>query len=52
MIAASIYTAERTSFQATDVQQGDYGYSYVLAWVAFPMTLMSGLMYLVLRKRK
>ncbi|KAG7335352.1 hypothetical protein KOW79_001948 [Hemibagrus wyckioides] len=52
MIAASIYTAERTGFQDKRVQQGDYGYSYVLAWVAFPMTLISGLMYLVLRKRK
>ncbi|XP_060757077.1 epithelial membrane protein 2 [Neoarius graeffei] len=52
MIAASIYTAERTSFQDSSVHMGNYGYSFVLAWVAFPMTFISGLMYLVLRKRK
>ncbi|KAL7861328.1 hypothetical protein AOLI_G00176770 [Acnodon oligacanthus] len=52
MIGASIYTAERASFQAKDVQSGEYGYAFVVAWVAFPMTLVSGLMYLVLRKRK
>ncbi|XP_072549463.1 epithelial membrane protein 2 [Salminus brasiliensis] len=52
MIGASIYTAERTSFQPKDVQTGEYGYSFVVAWVAFPMTLISGMMYLVLRKRK
>ncbi|XP_060748309.1 epithelial membrane protein 2 [Tachysurus vachellii] len=52
MIAGSLYTAGRTTFQAKSVQQGDYGYSFVLAWVAFPMTFISGLMYLVLRKRK
>ncbi|XP_053370559.1 epithelial membrane protein 2 [Clarias gariepinus] len=52
MIAASIYTAQRESFQTEGLQEGNYGYSYVLAWVAFPMTFISGLMYLVLRKRK
>ncbi|MCI4385468.1 hypothetical protein PGIGA_G00050820 [Pangasianodon gigas] len=52
MIAASVYTAQRTSFQSSNVQNGNYGYSFVLAWVAFPMTCISGLMYLVLRKRK
>ncbi|XP_072224259.1 epithelial membrane protein 2 [Leuresthes tenuis] len=52
MIAASIYTAENKSFHVTSLQQGSYGSSYVLAWVSFPMTLISGLMYLVLRKRK
>lgn len=52
MVAASVYTAERTGFQIRAVQEGNYGYSFVLAWVAFPMTFISGLMYLVLRKRK
>ncbi|XP_029912753.1 peripheral myelin protein 22a [Myripristis murdjan] len=36
--------------------QGDssasYGYAYVLAWVAFPLCLISGLIYIVLRKRE
>uniref|UniRef100_A0A3P9KP68 Epithelial membrane protein 2 n=1 Tax=Oryzias latipes TaxID=8090 RepID=A0A3P9KP68_ORYLA len=52
MIAASIYTAQNKSFHVTSLQQGSYGSSYILAWVSFPMTLFSGLMYLVLRKRK
>lgn len=52
LIASAVYTAQRTSFQQQGVQAGDYGYAYVVAWVAFPMTLASGLMYLVLRKRK
>ncbi|KAI4891134.1 hypothetical protein NFI96_024130, partial [Prochilodus magdalenae] len=52
MIAASIYTAERANFQAKEVKTGEYGYAFVVAWVAFPMTFISGLMYLVLRKRK
>jgi len=52
MIAASIYTAERDSFHVDSIKKGSYGASYILAWVSFPMTLISGLMYLVLRKRK
>ncbi|XP_051571562.1 epithelial membrane protein 2-like [Myxocyprinus asiaticus] len=52
MTAASIYTAEHLNFKSGEFKNGDYGYAFVLAWVAFPMTLMSGLMYLVLRKRK
>lgn len=52
MIAASIYTAEHKSFHVPSLQQGSFGSSFVLAWISFPMTLISGLMYLVLRKRK
>lgn len=52
MIAASIYTAENKSFHKGDLQEGSFGSSYVVAWISFPMTLISGLMYLVLRKRK
>ncbi|KAM6904486.1 epithelial membrane protein 2 [Xenentodon cancila] len=52
MIAASIYTAQHWSFHEKSVRRGSYGSSYILAWVSFPMTLISGLMYLVLRKRK
>ncbi|XP_036069222.1 epithelial membrane protein 2 isoform X1 [Oryzias melastigma] len=52
MIAASIYTAQNKSFHVTSLHQGSYGSSYILAWVSFPMTFFSGLMYLVLRKRK
>ncbi|KAM9346583.1 epithelial membrane protein 2 [Symphorus nematophorus] len=52
MIAASMYTAQHKSFHVASLQEGSYGSSYVLAWISFPMTLISGLMYLVLRKRK
>lgn len=52
MIAASIYTAEKKSFHVASLRDGSYGSSYILAWVSFPTTLISGLMYLVLRKRK
>uniref|UniRef100_UPI0037E81347 epithelial membrane protein 2 n=1 Tax=Semicossyphus pulcher TaxID=241346 RepID=UPI0037E81347 len=52
MIAASLYTAQKQSFHVASLRDGSYGSSFVLAWVSFPMTLISGLMYLVLRKRK
>ncbi|KAM9392757.1 epithelial membrane protein 2 [Pholidichthys leucotaenia] len=52
LIAVSIYTAEKDSFHVASLRDGSYGSSYILAWVSFPMTLISGLMYLVLRKRK
>lgn len=52
MIAASVYTAQNKSFHVASLQEGSYGSSYVLAWISFPMTFISGLMYLVLRKRK
>lgn len=29
-----------------------FGYAYVLAWVAFPLCLISGLIYIILRKRE
>ncbi|XP_013862382.1 epithelial membrane protein 2 [Austrofundulus limnaeus] len=52
LIAASIYTAENKSFHEPRLRKGTFGSSYILAWICFPMTLVSGLMYLVLRKRK
>ncbi|XP_060642753.2 epithelial membrane protein 2 [Anolis sagrei] len=58
MIAASIYTDRReeihkgNSFGFFEVTSGEYGYSYILAWVAFAFTFLSGIMYLILRKRK
>ncbi|XP_037545460.1 epithelial membrane protein 2 [Nematolebias whitei] len=51
LIAASIYTAENKSFHETTLQKGSFGSSYILAWISFPTTLISGLMYLILRKR-
>ncbi|XP_020789135.1 peripheral myelin protein 22a [Boleophthalmus pectinirostris] len=47
MCAAIIYTAMKP-----DDQNMTYGYAYVLAWVAFPLSLVSGLIYIVLRKKE
>uniref|UniRef100_A0A2K5EWX5 Epithelial membrane protein 2 n=1 Tax=Aotus nancymaae TaxID=37293 RepID=A0A2K5EWX5_AOTNA len=58
MIAASIYTDRREDIHKKNTEfynlteGGSYGYSYILAWVAFACTFISGLMYLILRKRK
>ncbi|XP_067830701.1 epithelial membrane protein 2-like [Heptranchias perlo] len=46
--AASIYTVH---FHHDD-QTGWYGSSYVLAWICFPLTLGSSIMYIILRKRE
>ncbi|XP_045689702.1 epithelial membrane protein 2 [Phyllostomus hastatus] len=58
MIAASIYTDRREELHKgnyhlySQTSDGSYGYSFILAWVAFAFTFISGLMYLILRKRK
>uniref|UniRef100_A0A452IY43 Epithelial membrane protein 2 n=1 Tax=Gopherus agassizii TaxID=38772 RepID=A0A452IY43_9SAUR len=57
MIAASIYTNRHEDLHKSygymfDIHSGQYGYSFILAWIAFAFTLISGIMYLVLRKRK
>ncbi|XP_074052488.1 epithelial membrane protein 2 [Macrotis lagotis] len=57
MIAASIYTNQHGVVHENyalyqEVNNGNYGYSFILAWVAFAFTLISGIMYLILRKRK
>nr|XP_020466117.1 peripheral myelin protein 22-like [Monopterus albus] len=45
MCAAIIYTV-----MSPDGTQ--FGYAYVLAWVAFPLCLISGLIYIILRKKE
>ncbi|XP_052052333.1 epithelial membrane protein 2 [Apodemus sylvaticus] len=57
MIGASIYTDRRQDFHNHSglydfVKEGSYGYSFILAWVAFAFTFVSGFMYMILRKRK
>ncbi|XP_062956949.1 epithelial membrane protein 2 [Cynocephalus volans] len=58
MIAASIYTDRRGDLHRNNKEwysltsEGRYGYSFILAWVAFAFTFISGIMYLILRKRK
>lgn len=49
MSAAIIYTVMSSDWvPPTD----SFGYCYILAWVAFPLALISGLIYVILRKRE
>lgn len=48
MCAAIIYTV----MNPENDPKTQYGYAYVLAWVAFPLSLISGLIYIVLRKKE
>ncbi|XP_041033463.1 peripheral myelin protein 22-like [Carcharodon carcharias] len=48
MTAASVYTVH---FHHNDQSNG-YGSSYILAWICFPLTLLSSIMYVILRKRE
>ncbi|XP_034750133.1 peripheral myelin protein 22a [Etheostoma cragini] len=50
MCGAIIYTV--MNHNADNVNSTQYGYAYVLAWVAFPLCLISGLIYIVLRKKE
>ncbi|CAG06584.1 unnamed protein product, partial [Tetraodon nigroviridis] len=49
MSGAIIYTVMSPEWVP---QINTYGYSYILAWVAFPLALISGLIYVILRKRE
>ncbi|XP_054891519.1 epithelial membrane protein 2-like [Poeciliopsis prolifica] len=48
MIAASIYT-DRFHFDQHNL--GNYGHSFILAWIAFGLTFISSIVYFVLRKK-
>ncbi|XP_029945673.1 peripheral myelin protein 22-like [Salarias fasciatus] len=48
MCGAIIYTV----MSPDDPSITQFGYAYVLAWVAFPLCLISGLIYIVLRKKE
>ncbi|XP_056101421.1 peripheral myelin protein 22b [Rhinichthys klamathensis goyatoka] len=49
MSGAIIYTVMNTTWITGPVS---YGFSYILAWVAFPLAFISGLIYVILRKRE
>ncbi|KAJ8254114.1 hypothetical protein COCON_G00207260 [Conger conger] len=47
MSAAAVYTVQSSDW----VQEREgFGFSYILAWMAFPLALLSGLVYMILRK--
>lgn len=53
MIAAAIYSSMHDKFHPKmDIKDGTFGYSFILAWIAFAFTLINSIMYLILRKRK
>ncbi|KAJ8384730.1 hypothetical protein AAFF_G00199360 [Aldrovandia affinis] len=47
MSAATVYTLQRPDWSQ---ESEAFGFSYVLAWAAFPLALLSGLVYVFLRK--
>ncbi|XP_051994359.1 peripheral myelin protein 22-like [Xyrauchen texanus] len=49
MSGAIIYTVMSPGWKN---DSNTYGYAFVLAWLAFPLTLISGLIYIILRKKE
>ncbi|KTF82488.1 hypothetical protein cypCar_00015329 [Cyprinus carpio] len=49
MSGAIIYTVMNSEWVH---ESESYGFSYILAWVAFPLAFISGLIYVILRKRE
>ncbi|XP_018408463.1 PREDICTED: epithelial membrane protein 3 [Nanorana parkeri] len=49
---AVIYASHVTEFNEDKPQGGHFGHCFVLAWVVFPLSLASGIMYIHLRKRE
>lgn len=50
MSAAVIYTVKHSEWHFN--VENSYGFAYMLAWVAFPLALLSGIVYVILRKRE
>ncbi|KAM5274859.1 peripheral myelin protein 22 isoform 3-T3 [Ctenodactylus gundi] len=50
MSAAAIYTVRHSEWHSNS--DYSYGFAYILAWVAFPLALLSGVVYVILRKRE
>jgi hypothetical protein len=48
MYGAIIYTVMSPDGE----EDAAFGFAYILAWVSFPLCLVSGLIYIVLRKRE
>lgn len=51
MSAAAIYTVRHSEWHGSNTDYS-YGFAYILAWVAFPLALLSGIIYVILRKRE
>lgn len=49
---ALIYAIHVEEILARHPSGGSFGYCFALAWVAFPLALVSGIVYIHLRKRE
>lgn len=49
---ALIYAIHAREILAERPPGGSFGYCFALAWVAFPLSLASGIIYIHLRKRE
>ncbi|XP_063798844.1 epithelial membrane protein 3 [Pseudophryne corroboree] len=48
---AVIYAIHVKEFNKTKGEGGSFGHCFILAWIAFPLSMLSGIMYIHLRKR-
>ncbi|NP_001264000.1 peripheral myelin protein 22 [Gallus gallus] len=51
MSGAAIFTVRHTDWHEAS-ENTSYGFAYILAWLAFPLALASGIIYVILRKRE
>ncbi|XP_042308796.1 peripheral myelin protein 22 [Sceloporus undulatus] len=51
MSGAAIYTVRHPEWH-THLENTSYGFTYFLSWVAFPLAVISGVIYVILRKRE
>jgi hypothetical protein len=49
---ALIYAIHAEEILDKHPRGGSFGYCFALAWVAFPLALVSGIIYIHLRKRE
>uniref|UniRef100_A0A803W952 Peripheral myelin protein 22 n=1 Tax=Ficedula albicollis TaxID=59894 RepID=A0A803W952_FICAL len=51
MSGAAIFTVRHTDWHQAS-ENTSYGFAYILAWLALPLALASGIVYVILRKRE
>ncbi|XP_032995421.1 peripheral myelin protein 22 [Lacerta agilis] len=51
MSGATIFTARHTDWHLP-TDNLSFGFTYILAWVSFPLAVISGVIYVILRKRE
>ncbi|KAL7989376.1 hypothetical protein Chor_012042 [Crotalus horridus] len=51
MSAAAIFTVRHTDWHPS-TDNASFGFAYILSWVAFPLAILSGVIYVILRKRE